>query len=370
MKEDSNLSFVPRVLKLSETRVWRTYTGGAGIDRWRGRSQQTDGPFPEDWVASVVRAKNPGREDVVEGYSRVLNLPGQPYLKDVLEQAPEMYFGHSHLKHVGSTMGMLIKLIDAHERLTIQTHPDKEFARKFFHSEYGKTESWYILETRMVGDQDPCIYFGFKPGVTKERWKSVFETQDIPAMLDCLHKIPVRAGDAFFIPGGLPHAIGAGCFLAEVQEPTDYTMRTELVTPGGLHIHENQCHQGVGYENMLDCFHYDGANEEETCRRWKVSPNVEEDTEGVRVESYIDSRYTDLFRVRRVQLSAMWKVPDQTQLQVWVVLKGSGRICTSIEETEIQQGDFLLLPAALSQVTVVPEENGLELLSCHPPKAE
>lgn len=371
MKADSNSCSAARVLKLSETRVWRTYTGGAGLDRWRSRTPETDGPFPEDWIASVVRAKNPGRENIIEGYSRVLNLPDQPYLKDVLEQEPEAYYGLPHLQAVGNTMGMLIKLIDAHERLTIQTHPDKEFAKKFFHSDYGKTESWYILETRRVNDEVPCIYFGFKPGVTRERWKAVFDAQDIPAMLDCLHKIPVHPGDSFIIPGGLPHAIGAGCLLAEVQEPTDYTMRTELVTPGGLHIHENQCHQGLGYERMLDCFHYDSFTEEETCRRWKVSPVVMEKHDGVCVESYIDSRYTDLFQVRRVQLTSAWNAPTQPQLQVWVVLRGSGTLKTPGEEMEIQQGDFLLLPAGLSDVVVTPaEDSRLELLSCHPPRSK
>lgn len=371
MDDATQLHGNARILKLSETRVWRTYTGGASLDCWRGRSPGTDGPFPEDWVASVVQARNPGREDVVEGFSRVQNLPGQPRLKDVLAQAPEAYYGRPHLRTVGPTMGVLIKLIDAQERLTIQTHPDKAFAKQFFHSDYGKTESWYILETRTIDGQVPCIYFGFKPGVTRERWKAVFEAQDIPAMLDCLHQIPVHPGDSFLIPGGLPHAIGAGCFLAEVQEPTDYTMRTELVTPAGLRIHETQCHQGLGYERMLDCFHYDSLSLEETCRRWKVAPLLQTAAAGVQVDSYLDGRYTDLFGLDRARLTASWTAPPSAQLQVWVVWKGSGTLAAPGETLSIQQGDFLLLPAGLTPVTVTPDgPTPLEVLICHPPRAK
>ena len=123
-----------RVLKLSETRVWRTYTGGAEIDRWRGKEQCETGNFPEDWVASTTLARNPGREEIVEGYSRVLNIPGQPYLNDILKEQPENYFGTSHLEKIGQKMGVLIKLIDAHERLTIQAPPDQTFAKAVFPS--------------------------------------------------------------------------------------------------------------------------------------------------------------------------------------------------------------------------------------------
>lgn len=355
-----------QVLKLSETRVWRTYQGGAIIDQWRGRENGTTGNFPEDWVASTTRASNPGREDIPEGDSHVLNIPNQPILADVLADQPENYFGKAHVDAMGATAGMLIKLIDAYERLTIQAHPDKKFAREIFHSEYGKTESWYILGTQEVNGEVPCVYFGFKPGVTRARWKEVFEQQDIPAMLDCLHKIPVKAGDAFFIPGGLPHAIGAGCFLAEVQEPTDYTMRTELVTPAGLRIHENQCHQGCGYEIMFDCFHYDGLSLEDTCKNWKIAPRTLVQTEGGTVNSLLDDRYTDLFQMRQMEVSAKLTLPAANQMRVWIVLEGEGTLQTSTGEVSLQQSDYLLLPASLGDATVCCTGKALKLIECLP----
>ncbi len=84
-----------------------------------------------------------------------------------------------------------------------------------FNSEFGKTEAWYILGGREVEGEKPYVLLGFKPGTTREQWKSLFEEQDIQGMLDCLHKVPVQEGDTFLLEGGVPHAIGSGCFMVE-----------------------------------------------------------------------------------------------------------------------------------------------------------
>lgn len=355
-----------KILKLSETRVWRTYTGGKTIDVWHGKIKGEISNFPEDWVASTVRASNPGREDIMEGYSTVRNISGYPLLKEVLEEQKENYFGKKHLEKYGSELGMLIKLIDSAERLTIQTHPDKQYAKEVFQSEFGKTEAWFILDAIEIDGEKPCVYFGFKPHVTREIWKEIFETQDIPAMLDCLHKIPVKKGDSFFIPGGLPHAIGKGCFLAEVQEPTDFTMRTELITPGGLKIHENQCHQGVGYEKMLYCFHYEGDTLEKICESWKITPNIEQDDKNGKISSYVDSRYTDLFQMKVIDVKEEISVTPTGQFKIWLIFSGSGKFILGNDEISLEQGEFCLLPASLEQGTLVASD--LCIIECLPKK--
>ena len=76
-----------------------------------------------------------------------------------------------------------------------------------------------------LNGEKPCIYLGFKRGVTRERWKELFDKQDLDGMLDSLERFDVKAGDTILIEGGMPHAIGAGCFLVEIQEPTDFTIR-------------------------------------------------------------------------------------------------------------------------------------------------
>ncbi|MFI3226569.1 MAG: type I phosphomannose isomerase catalytic subunit [Clostridia bacterium] len=357
------------ILKLSETRVWRTYTGGEIIDKWHGKDSGVVTNFPEDWVASTTKAINPNRNDEFEGLSRVVDVEGNPTLKEIMDAQPENYYGKAHMEQIGETAGILIKLIDAAERLTIQAHPDKKFAKEYFKSDYGKTEAWYILGTQEIDGVEPCVYFGFKPHVTREIWKDVFDRQDIPAMLDCLHRMPVKTGDSLFIPGGLPHAIGCGCFIAEVQEPTDLTMRTELVTPNGLHIHENQCHQGLGHDLMLDCFHYTGESFEDTKAKWMSSPVKLIDTEDTEMVSLIDDRFTDLFTMRQIKTKGTVALEATGQMKTWIVLNGKGSIKTPVEEISIEQGNFLLIPASVTDVTLT-ADGDITIVECLPKKVK
>lgn len=110
--------FIDFCLQTGETRVWRTYVGGARLNEWHGRKAE-QGFFPEDWAASTTRAVNAGREDLVEGLSRVVSMPDQPYLLDLIQKDPEAFFGKAHLQAFGAQAGFLVKLIDAQERLTI-----------------------------------------------------------------------------------------------------------------------------------------------------------------------------------------------------------------------------------------------------------
>lgn len=85
--------FIDFCLQTGETRVWRTYVGGARLNEWHGRKAE-QGFFPEDWAASTTRAVNAGREDLVEGLSRVVSMPDQPYLLDLIQKDPEAFFGN------------------------------------------------------------------------------------------------------------------------------------------------------------------------------------------------------------------------------------------------------------------------------------
>ena len=222
--------------KLQENRVFRTYLGGKHIDEFYGRDSGEDSYFPEDWTASLVKAYNPGREAIVEGYGHLAD-------------------GREVRGLQGISLRCLVKLLDSAERLVIQVHPTKEFAKEYFASDYGKTECWYFLDC----DEDACIYLGFKKGVAPKKWREVFDRQDIPEMLDMLHRIPVKKGDCVFVDGGLPHAIGKGCFMIEIQEPSDLMGVTERRTPSGREIADAKIHGGIGVDNMMKMFHYSGS---------------------------------------------------------------------------------------------------------------
>ena len=177
-----------KIKKLSAERAWRTYIGGCEIDKFHGIENGKDDHFPEEWIMSVTECRNAGREGIVgEGLSR-LEENGE-FFKDYINSNPEKLLGKRHYDKYGANTGVLVKIIDSAERLSIQVHPDKEKAIKLFNSPFGKTESWHILGGREVQGEKPCIYFGFKKGVTEKHWREVFDSQDIPKMLDCLNKI-------------------------------------------------------------------------------------------------------------------------------------------------------------------------------------
>ena len=323
------------IIKLTNERAWRTYIGGKLIDEFHGKIPGEDSHFPEEWIMSITECRNAGREEIKnEGMSREISTGKM--LSDIINENPEKLLGERHFNKFGASTGVLIKLIDSAERLSIQVHPDKEKAKKYFGSEYGKTESWHILGTRDDLKEKPCIYLGFKEGVNKDRWREIFDSQDIKSMLDCLNRIEVKEGDTFLIKGGVPHAIGAGCFLIEVQEPTDYTLRKERITESGFKIADIMCHQGIGFDNMMDCFNY-GADD---VSEYKLLPR-ENGCETV----LIDYSDTDCFKLSELNIeSEIVSEPEDTFYGLYI-LSGMGKIEENGSVTEIKAGDQLFVSA-------------------------
>lgn len=112
---------------------------------------------------------------------------------------------------------ILIKLIDARDNLSVQVHPDNEYARKF-EGDNGKTEMWYIAEC----DEDAELIYGFRESITKEEFRRAIEEN---TLLDKLNRVKVNKGDVFFITPGTLHAIGKGILIAEIQQSSNVTYR-------------------------------------------------------------------------------------------------------------------------------------------------
>jgi mannose-6-phosphate isomerase len=148
----------------------------------------------------------------------------------------------------------------------VQAHPTVPCAKRLFNSPVGKTECWYFLPGTAP---DACVYLGFKPGITREVWEEVVmspaNTGDIT---DFLHRIPFAPGDFVFVDGGVPHAIGGGCFMIELQEPSDLMVVAERFTPSGRRIPDAKMHGGVGWDKMFDVYEYEGRTYEETCAKY------------------------------------------------------------------------------------------------------
>jgi mannose-6-phosphate isomerase len=360
-----------RILRLSPTRVWRTYLGGKVLEEWQGKDTPTDGELPEDWIGSTVHARNLEREYVQnEGLSRVaLEDGGDALLKDLIESDPASFLGRNHYQKYGSSPAVLIKMIDSLSRLAIQVHPDKAFAKEVFQSDYGKTEAWYILGGRTVNGEEPYVMLGFKQGITKEKWRHLFEIQDIEGMLNCLHKIPVTPGEVYFIEGGVPHAIGSGCFLIEIQEPTDYTMRVEKVTPEGRQITDAMCHQGAGFDNLFKCFHYNGYTREEVYENWRLVPRLLNKNTAYEEWELIGAGHADFFSMKKVIIRGEYRYYTGDCFSNAVVISGHGKVHDGYVESTITQGDRMFIPAQTGQLTWTADEASvLELIFCYPPK--
>ena len=351
-------------LKQLPNRVWRTYKGGALIDKWNKTSLQVDGSEPEEWIMSTITARGKNRPEN-EGLSLIETNDGTISLKDLIESNLELYLGKKVAEKYGTT-GVLIKMLDSKERLTIQVHPDKQYAKDILNSQFGKTESWYVLGTREIDGEKSVVYMGFKKHVTKQEWKSHFESQNIQAMLDCLHKIEVKPGDAFMIYGGVPHAIGAGCFLMEVQEPTDYTMRVEKTTPNGLVIGPELIHQGVGEETMLECFHYDTYTEDEILQKFQITPEIFDSSSEYTFKTLFNKKHTNCFGVSELLLNGSHTIKGNSSFYVAVIYSGNGKMICNGEEYKYHQGDEIFISAAIPEITYV-SNNKSKILLCYPP---
>lgn len=318
-------------------RVWRTYQGGRLLGERYGDGQASDGHYPEEWILSTVRAVNPDGSS--SGICRAVT------------EGKEVLF-----TELNPDIRVLAKIIDSAERLTIQVHPDKGKAMEYFRSPYGKTECWHILGRR---GEDACIYLGFRPWVTKEIWGRCFEAQDIDGMLSCLHRIRVKEGETYLIPGGLPHAIGGGCLILEIQEPTDYTLRVERTTPSGEGIPDLLIHQGIGVERMLDCFDYQGWTAKELMGRYRLGRETVW-RKHTAWECLVGEPQTDCFTLLRREVTDKVVVSGEVYDYGLYIWDGAGKMVCGDEEHRLHPGSQFYVPAGCGDICIVAEER-LEL---------
>ena len=337
------------LIKQLPTFVNRTYRGGKVLGEFIHLSDPRDSFTPEDWISSFQEAKNPVYIEG-EGISRVMVNGEEKKITDVV--LPED-FGRGR-----TDSGVLIKFLDSAERLGIQVHPTREYAARVLSSPYGKTECWHILATREVAGEKAAVYLGFREHVTKEYWKELFDKQDIPGMLNALHRFEVEPGQTILVTGGMPHAIGAGCFLLEIQEPSDYTMRTEKVTLAGAFLTPQQIHYGVGEELLFECFDYTPRTREDIMSTFFLKERVGEQREKHLV-TYED---TPFFALDRVD-GGHYSVTSSDCITV-VVVRDGGELTVGDEKTLLWRGDKFFVPAN-TPLTL----EGAYALLCYPPQA-
>jgi mannose-6-phosphate isomerase len=356
---------IPDILMLMPNRVWRTYSGGRYLDLLDGSSSPSDGHFPEDWIASTVKAKNIGRENIPdEGLSKVEIEGNSFFLKDLFRQFPLDLLGDSHYVKYGPNTQFLAKFLDAAIRLHIQAHPAVSFSQKYLNSNSGKTEVYIILKIREEV-KNPYVYIGFQHPLSQEIFREAVQSQNIPRLLSCFDKIPVSPGDVFIVPGGLPHAIGEGIFMAEIMEPTDFAVRLEF-DRGGCVLPEQSRFMGRGIDFALEMINFNTISPEDIKRNLFCSPEIFHTQEKSIEYNVIDRKKTPCFSIDKLEVNGLYRKKADS-FYIGIVTKGGGHIESLSQKYELKTGEKFIVPYKTGEIKYCSEE-GMQLYFVYPPE--
>lgn len=335
---------------LEPNQVHRFYRGGPAIAEFRA-TPSADDHAPEDWVGSatsVFGSEGAGLSILPDGRTTV----------DAFAADPEAFFGPRHAERFGADPGLLAKLLEAGERLPVHCHPDREFARRHLDCPDGKTEAWVILEVRS-SEPEAEVFLGFRDEVDPAVLAGWVSRQDTRAILGAMHRIPVAIGDAVLVPAGLPHAVGEGVFLLELQEPTDFSVLLEWE---GFDIDgAGDGHLGLGFDVALRCVDRSGWVMERLDRLRTPREGGHDVRPGVDV--LFPSEADPFFRAERIRPRDAASLP--AGFSIVVITLGRGHLeFGNAGSMEIVRGNTVLVPFAAGDCRLV---GPLEALRCMPP---
>lgn len=251
-------------------------------------------------------------------------------LNKLVETLKDKLVGKENYERFGNEFPLLVKFIDAREQLSIQVHPTDEQAQAQGLGR-GKTEMWYVMES----DADASLRSGLKQQITPKQYKEMVENDTIT---EALSEYPVKEGDVFFLPAGRIHSIGAGCFLAEIQETSDVTYRIYDFKRKDKEGNYRQLHT----KEAAECIDYTVYPDYRT--QYEARQN--EPVELVSCPYFTTSVY-DLTEPMTLDYS------DLDSFVIFVGLKGEGEITDAEGNTiSFRAGESVLLPATTTVVKV------------------
>lgn len=251
-------------------------------------------------------------------------------LNKLVDTLKDKLVGKENYARFGNEFPLLVKFIDARQQLSIQVHPTDEQAQAKGLGR-GKTEMWYVMES----DVDASLRSGLKQKITPEQYKEMVENDTIT---EALCEYPVKEGDVFFLPAGRIHSIGAGCFLAEIQETSDVTYRIYDFKRKDAEGNYRQLHT----KEAAECIDYTVYPDYRT--QYEARKN--EPVELVSCPYFTTSVY-DLTEPMTLDYS------DLDSFVIFVGLKGEGEITDAEGNTiSFRAGESVLLPATATTVKV------------------
>lgn len=306
--------------------------GGEKILPYKGMESQQK-QVGESWEISGVK----GDESVVAGgKDDGMTLP------ELIARDGAALLGAANHERFGGEFPLLIKFIDAREDLSIQVHPNDEQAWER-HRSKGKTEMWYVVDA----DEGSSLRAGFAKQVTPEEYEKSIEDNTIT---DLLAEYDIHAGDLFFLPAGRIHSIGAGAFIAEIQQTSNITYRIydfnrKDADGNTRELHTEQSKAVIDYNVLPDYrTHYEDAVDK--CVELVSCPYFTTSLYNITKEHHIDLALLDSFLIV-------------------ICTEGSGSITDENGTTmALKQGETLLLPATTKAVDIAPDAKMKILTSC------
>ncbi len=264
-------------------------------------------------------------------------LAGWTLTRLVAERNRDLFGRHAGLKQ----FPLLVKFLDAADRLSVQVHPDDRRATTYDPRENGKTEAWVVLDA----DLGSVLFAGLKPGVTAERLRTATAAGTVETLL---HSFPVAPGDCVFIPAGTVHAIGEGVLLAEVQQSSDLTFRLHdwgRVGADGLP-------RSLHVEQAIACTDFDAGPVS------PVPPRRTPHAAGV-TDDLVTCGH---FVLRRHVLTGPRTLLAEDRFRILTVVAGEAELLCDGETRPFRLGQTLLVPAASPTVTLRPRAGGATVL--------
>lgn len=225
---------------------------------------------------------------------------------------------------------ILIKLIDARDNLSVQVHPDNEYAMRI-EGEYGKTEMWYIVDC----EENASLIYGFKEQISKDDFQKAIEEN---TLLDKVNSVPVKKGDVFFIEAGTLHAIGKGILIAEIQQNSNTTYRVYDYGRVGNDGKPRELH----VEKALDVTKLTPAD--------SYNKPITENLNGWSRTQLAKCEYFTVYN-GNIETSADLNADDNSFNHI-LVLDGAAVIEAQNEKIDIHKGDSIFIPAGLGEYKI------------------
>lgn len=305
--------------------------GGRKIGKYFDR-EIPDGNIAESWELSC---RDDGMSVVKNGEFKGI------YLSNLISKYKEQILGYKIYEKYGLHFPLLVKIIDANDKLSVQVHPDDEYA-KLIGENNGKNEMWYILDAK----KNTKLIYGLKQDISREDFIDAIKNA---AVGETLNEVKVKAGDCLYIPSGTVHAILEGILIAEIQQNSNTTFR--------IYDWDRLDKSGKGRElhidKALDVINFESS----TNQTLKREIELYDDNQKIRL---VESEY---FIVDEIHINNKYiSKSSEDAFEVIMNISGSGKINWEDRSEIINKGDTLLIPACLGEYEI---EGNLKILSVY-----